>query len=85
MHEISLLGDVSENDLLQIILQGIPDRTQRLSILYSCKTLQELKSAIPRYERAKPTQQQLTAPTTTQPPIMRTVSDQNVRNENQQR
>lgn len=51
MQEIASLAAIEEADLVQYIIDGIPDLEQNKLILYNANTVQELKEILPKFER----------------------------------
>lgn len=51
MQEIAQRGDITEADLLLLIRQGLNDASQAMIILYTARTIADLKELIPDYER----------------------------------
>lgn len=64
MQEIAMCGEISENDLLQIIVQGLNDSSPAIAIMYAARSIAELKDAISRYDNARSHTVQQPRPTT---------------------
>lgn len=50
MQSLASLGPCDKEEVIQCILRGLNDSSPALSVLSSAKTLDELKSQVPRYE-----------------------------------
>lgn len=53
MQEIASAVDISEEELIDYIVEGIPDSQSNKSFLYQTETIENLKKALHRYERIK--------------------------------
>lgn len=53
MQGLAMHADISDNELLQFIFDGLDDSSPTAAILYSAKTIQDLKDAVPVYERRR--------------------------------
>lgn len=65
MQEIALRADVPEEELVDLIVEGIDDKSQNVMLLMSATTVAELKRLADRYERKK--LRPISMPSTTRP------------------
>lgn len=53
MQEIAMRAKIPEPDLIDIIIDGLNDKSQHVSMLYSAKNMSELKVLLERYEKKR--------------------------------
>ena len=51
MQEIASHNPIEEEDLIQFIIKGIADTEVNKSLLYSANNIEELKTALRKYEK----------------------------------
>ncbi|XP_068149418.1 uncharacterized protein [Drosophila tropicalis] len=51
MQEIAMNAPIPENELVDLIIDGLRDNSTRVGMLYSARTMAELKPLLERYER----------------------------------
>ncbi|XP_046869282.1 uncharacterized protein LOC124461910 [Drosophila willistoni] len=51
MQQIAMNAPISKNELVDMIIDGLRDNSTRVSMLYSARTVAELKPLLERYER----------------------------------
>ncbi|XP_068158254.1 uncharacterized protein [Drosophila tropicalis] len=53
MQEIAMNAPIPENELVDLIIDGLRDNSTRVGMLYSARTMAELKPLLERYERLR--------------------------------
>lgn len=53
MQEIAMRAKIPESDLIDIIIDGLNDKSQHVAMLYSAKNMKEFKSLLDRYEKKR--------------------------------
>ena len=53
MVEIAQLADIEETDIIHYIIEGIPDHNYNKMLLFQADSIEELKSALRKYEKLK--------------------------------